>query len=92
MEKTEQNTSSPGDGFLKSAFFLIPCRILEKKFQNEKQDYEKEIESLKGEIKTLKEEKIKLQDQIQEEHVIQDGLKLEVGQLKKQAKVGGIFK
>uniref|UniRef100_A0A8C3IZX0 Myosin VC n=1 Tax=Chrysemys picta bellii TaxID=8478 RepID=A0A8C3IZX0_CHRPI len=68
------------------AFFLIPCRILEKKFQNEKQDYEKEIESLKGEIKTLREEKIKLQDQIQEEHIIQDDLKLEVGQLKKQAK------
>ncbi|KAM7152092.1 unconventional myosin-Vc [Macrochelys suwanniensis] len=61
--------------------------ILEKKFQNEKQDYEKEIESLKGEIKTLKEEKIKLQDQIQEEHIIQNDLKLEVGQLKKQAKM-----
>uniref|UniRef100_A0A8C3IXA1 Myosin VC n=1 Tax=Chrysemys picta bellii TaxID=8478 RepID=A0A8C3IXA1_CHRPI len=61
--------------------------ILEKKFQNEKQDYEKEIESLKGEIKTLREEKIKLQDQIQEEHIIQDDLKLEVGQLKKQAKM-----
>nr|XP_048723478.1 LOW QUALITY PROTEIN: unconventional myosin-Vc [Caretta caretta] len=61
--------------------------ILEKKFQNEKQDYEKEIESLKGEIKTLEEEKIKLQDQIQEEHIIQDGLKLEVGHLQKQAKM-----
>ncbi|XP_074862567.1 unconventional myosin-Vc isoform X2 [Carettochelys insculpta] len=58
---------------------------LEKKFQNEKQDYEKEIESLKGEIKTLKEENINLQHQIQEEHRIQDGLKLEAGQLKKQA-------
>lgn len=62
-------------------------RILEKKFQNQKQDYEKEIELLKGEIKNLKEEKTQLQHQIQQEIVIQDGLKMEVGQLTKQAQV-----
>ncbi|XP_075753372.1 unconventional myosin-Vc isoform X2 [Pelodiscus sinensis] len=59
--------------------------MLEKKFQNEKQDYEKEIKSLKEEIKMLKEEKSNLQHKIQEEHHSQDGLKLEVGELKKQA-------
>ncbi|KFQ28398.1 Unconventional myosin-Vc, partial [Merops nubicus] len=59
--------------------------ILEKNFQNQKQDYEKEIELLKGEIKILKEEKTRLQHQIQQEIVIQDGLKMEVGQLEKQA-------
>ncbi|NWT65011.1 MYO5C protein, partial [Prunella himalayana] len=59
--------------------------ILEKNFQNQKQDYEKEIELLKGEIKTLKEEKTQLQQQIQQEIIIQDGLKMEVGQLTKQA-------
>ncbi|NXO83270.1 MYO5C protein, partial [Sitta europaea] len=59
--------------------------ILEKNFQNQKQDYEKEIELLKGEIKILKEEKTQLQQQIQQEIIIQDGLKMEVGQLTKQA-------
>ncbi|NXG02113.1 MYO5C protein, partial [Sakesphorus luctuosus] len=59
--------------------------ILEKKFQNQKQDYEKEIELLKGEIEILKEEKTQLQHQVQQEMVIQDDLKMEVGQLTKQA-------
>ncbi|NWH58378.1 MYO5C protein, partial [Geococcyx californianus] len=59
--------------------------ILEKNFQNQKQDYEKEIELLKGEIKVLKEENVQLQHQIQQEIVIQDGLKMEVEQLTKQA-------
>ncbi|NWT18664.1 MYO5C protein, partial [Vireo altiloquus] len=59
--------------------------ILEKNFQNQKQDYEKEIELLKGEIKILREEKTQLQQQIQQEMIIQDGLKMEVGQLTKQA-------
>uniref|UniRef100_A0A8C9MN80 Myosin VC n=1 Tax=Serinus canaria TaxID=9135 RepID=A0A8C9MN80_SERCA len=59
--------------------------ILEKNFQNQKQNYEKEIELLKGENKILKEEKTQLQQQIQQEIIIQDGLKMEVGQLTKQA-------
>ncbi|NWQ97149.1 MYO5C protein, partial [Burhinus bistriatus] len=59
--------------------------ILEKNFHNQKQDYEKEIELLKGEIKVLKEEKTQLQHQIQQEIIVQDGLKVEVGQLTKQA-------
>lgn len=61
--------------------------ILEKNFQNQKQDYEKEIELLKGEIKVLQEEKAQLQQQIQQEIITQDGLKMEVGQLTKQAQV-----
>jgi len=67
--------------------FVVLFRILEKNFQNQKQDYEKEIELLKGEIKILKEEKIQLQHQIQQEIVVQDGLKMEVGELTKQAQV-----
>ncbi|XP_015728324.1 unconventional myosin-Vc isoform X2 [Coturnix japonica] len=59
--------------------------ILEKNFQSQKQDYEKEIASLKGEIKVLREEKTQLQQQIQQEITIQDDLKIEVGQLTKQA-------
>ncbi|NXH18417.1 MYO5C protein, partial [Bucco capensis] len=59
--------------------------ILEKNFQNQKQDYEKEIELLKAELKILKEEKAQLQHQVQQEIIIQDGLKTEVGQLTKQA-------
>lgn len=62
-------------------------RILEKKIQNQKHDYEKEIELLKEEIKVLKEEKSQLQQQIQQEIIIQDGLKIEVGQLTKQTQV-----
>lgn len=42
---------------------------------------------LRGEIKILKEEKAQLQHQVQQEIVIQDGLKVEVGQLTKQAQV-----
>uniref|UniRef100_A0A8B9E8F9 Myosin VC n=1 Tax=Anser cygnoides TaxID=8845 RepID=A0A8B9E8F9_ANSCY len=67
--------------------FIVLFRVLEKKIQNQKQDYEKEIELLKGEIKVLKEEKSQLQQQIQQEIIIQDGLKIEVGQLTKQAQV-----
>uniref|UniRef100_A0A7M4FZU1 Myosin VC n=1 Tax=Crocodylus porosus TaxID=8502 RepID=A0A7M4FZU1_CROPO len=61
--------------------------ILEKNFQNQKQDYEKEIESLKEEIKTLSEEKIQLQHQIQQDLIIQDGLKMEAEQLTKQLQI-----
>uniref|UniRef100_A0A8D0GD52 Myosin VC n=1 Tax=Sphenodon punctatus TaxID=8508 RepID=A0A8D0GD52_SPHPU len=58
-----------------------------KNFQNQKQDYEREIESLKREIKILREEKIQLQHQVEEELLVQDGLKMEVAELTKQTKV-----
>uniref|UniRef100_A0A8C2U8D5 Myosin VC n=1 Tax=Coturnix japonica TaxID=93934 RepID=A0A8C2U8D5_COTJA len=68
-----------------SKCLIVSFRILEKNFQSQKQDYEKEIASLKGEIKVLREEKTQLQQQIQQEITIQDDLKIEVGQLTKQA-------
>uniref|UniRef100_A0A8C2U8C8 Myosin VC n=1 Tax=Coturnix japonica TaxID=93934 RepID=A0A8C2U8C8_COTJA len=70
-----------------SKCLIVSFRILEKNFQSQKQDYEKEIASLKGEIKVLREEKTQLQQQIQQEITIQDDLKIEVGQLTKQAQV-----
>uniref|UniRef100_A0A8C0FA88 Myosin VC n=1 Tax=Bubo bubo TaxID=30461 RepID=A0A8C0FA88_BUBBB len=83
QEKTEEMkgtiTKRSFEGVIKE------LQILEKNFQNQKQDYEKEIELLKGEIKILKEEKTQLQHQIQQEVAIQDGLKMEVEQLTKQA-------
>uniref|UniRef100_A0A669PPS4 Myosin VC n=1 Tax=Phasianus colchicus TaxID=9054 RepID=A0A669PPS4_PHACC len=75
---------------ISSECLIVSFRILEKNFQSQKQDYEKEIESLKGEIKVLREEKTQLQQQIQQEITIQDDLKIEVGQLTKQAQPRGV--
>ncbi|NWH85535.1 MYO5C protein, partial [Aegithalos caudatus] len=90
QEKTEEISALKMDELTQQLFNDVQKEenqrmILEKNFQNQKQDYEKEIELLKGEIKTLKEEKTQLQQQIQQEIIIQDGLKMEVGQLTKQA-------
>ncbi|XP_006898298.1 PREDICTED: unconventional myosin-Vc [Elephantulus edwardii] len=60
--------------------------LLEKNFEVKTQDYEKQIRSLKGEIQALKEEKVELQHQLEEEWVVSSGLKGEVAQLNKQAK------
>ncbi|KAJ6664118.1 hypothetical protein lerEdw1_008333 [Lerista edwardsae] len=60
--------------------------VLENNFHNQKQNYEKEIESLKAEIKHLKDENDQLQNQIQENFQIQDGLKIEIEELTSQAK------
>nr|XP_056721913.1 unconventional myosin-Vc [Euleptes europaea] len=59
---------------------------LEKNFHNQKQDFELKIESLKEEIKTLKEENDQLQNQLQEELQIHAGLKMEVAEFTNQAK------
>uniref|UniRef100_A0A663LVX7 Myosin VC n=1 Tax=Athene cunicularia TaxID=194338 RepID=A0A663LVX7_ATHCN len=85
QEKTEEMKGTISKRSFKGV--IKELQILEKNFQNQKQDYEKEIEMLKGEVKILKEEKTQLQHQIQQEIVIQDGLKMEVGQLTKQAQV-----
>ncbi|KAF7241516.1 Unconventional myosin-Vc [Varanus komodoensis] len=61
--------------------------ILEKSFHNQKQDYEKTIELLKAEIKSLKEENVQHQKQVQEKQQIQDGLKMEVEELTNQVKI-----
>ncbi|XP_027696656.1 unconventional myosin-Vc isoform X1 [Vombatus ursinus] len=60
--------------------------LLEKSFELKEQDYDKQIHSLKGEIKTLKEEKLQLQHQMEEEQIISNSLKGEVAQLTKQTK------
>ncbi|XP_053127781.1 unconventional myosin-Vc isoform X2 [Hemicordylus capensis] len=60
--------------------------ILEKNLHNQKQYYEKKIESLKTEIKSLKDENDQLQNEVQENLQIQDVLKLEVEELTSQAK------
>ncbi|XP_077737256.1 unconventional myosin-Vc isoform X1 [Canis aureus] len=60
--------------------------LLEKSFELKTQDYEKQIWSLKEDIQALKEEKMHLHHQLEEERVTSDGLKGEVAQLRKQAK------
>ncbi|XP_058851135.1 unconventional myosin-Vc-like isoform X1 [Acipenser ruthenus] len=62
-------------------------KILENGFEIQKDDYEKQIEALKEEMKCLREEKIQLQQQVQEEFLINDGLKQDITQLTNQAKV-----
>lgn len=68
--------------------FLLMLRLLEKSFELKTQEYEKQIRSLREEIKALKDEKMQLQHQLEEERVTSDGLKGEVVRLSKQAKVG----
>uniref|UniRef100_A0A670KGK5 Myosin VC n=1 Tax=Podarcis muralis TaxID=64176 RepID=A0A670KGK5_PODMU len=53
------------------------CRMLEKNFQNQKQDYEEKMDSLKAEIKFLKDENDQLQKKVREKQQIEDGLKME---------------
>lgn len=60
--------------------------LLEKSFELKIQDYEKQIWALKEESKALKDEKMQLQHQVEEERVTSDGLKGEVARLSKQAK------
>ncbi|XP_042333361.1 unconventional myosin-Vc isoform X2 [Sceloporus undulatus] len=60
--------------------------LLEKNFHNQKQEYEKKIELLMAEIKSLKNENDQLQNQIREEQQIQGGLKMEAEELANQAK------
>lgn len=62
-------------------------RLLEKSFELKIQDYEKQIWSLKEEIKALRDEKMQLQRQVEEERITSDGLKGEVARLSKQAQV-----
>nr|XP_014351998.1 PREDICTED: unconventional myosin-Vc isoform X2 [Latimeria chalumnae] len=61
-------------------------KILETNFQNQKKDYEKQIEALHEEIRCLREENIRLQQQSQDDFQMNENLKQEIEQLKKQAK------
>ncbi|XP_060611551.2 unconventional myosin-Vc [Anolis sagrei] len=60
--------------------------VLENNFHNQKQDYERKIELLMEEVKSLKSENEQLQNQIREEQQIQGSLKMEVEALAHQAK------
>ncbi|KAK2498686.1 hypothetical protein MC885_019825 [Smutsia gigantea] len=60
--------------------------LLEKSFELKTQDYEKQIWSVKEEIKALKDEKTQLQHRLEEERIICDGLKGEVARLSQQGK------
>ncbi|KAG8505333.1 Unconventional myosin-Vc [Galemys pyrenaicus] len=60
--------------------------LLEKSFELKSQDYDTQIWSLKEEIKTLKDEKMQLQQQLEEECITSENLKGDVAQLSKQAK------
>nr|XP_017832359.3 unconventional myosin-Vc isoform X2 [Callithrix jacchus] len=60
--------------------------LLEKSFELKTQDYEKQIQSLKEEIKALNDEKMQLQHLVEEGRITSDGLKAEVARLSSQAK------
>ncbi|GCC19991.1 hypothetical protein chiPu_0018664 [Chiloscyllium punctatum] len=62
-------------------------RTLENNFQTQKDNYEKQIKALIDEIKHLQEERIQLQEQIQEEYLINDGLRKDLAQLADEALV-----
>ncbi|XP_067874088.1 unconventional myosin-Vc isoform X2 [Heterodontus francisci] len=62
-------------------------RKLENNFQIQKESYEKQIEALIDEIKRLQEERIQLQEQIQEEYLVNDGLRKDMAQLANEALV-----
>ncbi|MBN3292049.1 MYO5C protein, partial [Polypterus senegalus] len=62
-------------------------KMLENDFAIQKEDYEKQIDSLKEEIKCLREEKMQLQQQVQEEFIFNDELKQEIAQLAREAEV-----
>lgn len=76
---------------LKLYFLLLPSRLLEKSFELKTQAYEKQIESLREEIKALKDERSQLHHQLEEGRVASDSLKGEVARLSKQAKVCAAF-
>ncbi|GAB1294438.1 Myosin VC [Apodemus speciosus] len=61
--------------------------LLEKSFELKTQAYEKQIESLREEIKALKDERSQLHHQLEEGRVTSDSLKGEVARLSQQAKV-----
>lgn len=73
---------------LSLCFLLLLSRLLEKSFELKTQAYEKQIASLREEIKTLKDERTQLHHQLEEGRVTSDSLKGEVARLTQQAKVG----
>ncbi|XP_078097487.1 unconventional myosin-Vc isoform X2 [Mustelus asterias] len=62
-------------------------RKLENNFQIQKEDYEKQIKALIDEVEHLQEERIQLQEQVQEEYLVNDGLRKDIAQLANEALV-----
>ncbi|XP_078386377.1 unconventional myosin-Vc isoform X2 [Cetorhinus maximus] len=62
-------------------------RKLENNFQIQKEDYEKQIKALIDEVKHLQEERIQLQQQVQEEYLANDDLRKDIAQLTNEALV-----
>ncbi|KAM4829772.1 unconventional myosin-Vc [Thomomys bottae] len=60
--------------------------LLEKSFEVKTQDYEKQMQCLKEEIKVLREEKTELCRQLEEEQVTSEGLRGDMARLSKQTK------
>ncbi|XP_051896382.1 unconventional myosin-Vc isoform X1 [Pristis pectinata] len=60
-------------------------RKLEHNFQIQKEDYGNQIEALNDEIKLLQEERIQLQEKIQEEYLANESLRKEMAQLTNEA-------
>ncbi|KAM7156689.1 unconventional myosin-Vc isoform 1-T1 [Molossus nigricans] len=65
--------------------------VLEKSFELKTQDYEKQICSLEGEMRALRDEKEQLQHRLEEERATSEALKGEVAQLSRQAKTTSEF-
>lgn len=66
---------------------MILGRIAENNIEIQRQDHEKEVETLKEELKRLKEERISLQRQIEEGSQVNSDLQEQVMQLTKHVKV-----
>uniref|UniRef100_A0A3Q1JUK3 Myosin VC n=1 Tax=Anabas testudineus TaxID=64144 RepID=A0A3Q1JUK3_ANATE len=64
----------------------ILCRIAENNIEIQRQDHEKEVETLKEEIKRLKEERVSLRRQIEEGGLVNSDLQEQVIQLTKHVK------
>ncbi|XP_059495166.1 unconventional myosin-Vc-like isoform X4 [Stegostoma tigrinum] len=62
-------------------------RTLENNFETQKESYEQQIKALIDQVKHLQEERIQLQEQVQEEYLINDGLRKELAQLADEALV-----
>lgn len=64
----------------------ILCRIAENNIEIQRQDHEKEVETLKEEIKRLKEERISLHRQVEEGGQVNSDLQGQIIQLTKHVK------
>lgn len=64
----------------------VHCRIAENNIELQRHDHEKEVETLRDEIKRLKEERVSLQRQVEESGQVNSDLQEQVIQLSKHVK------